>query len=58
MATHTPKIESVNARLQQHEAVCEERFSSIVARIKRLEVVVMSTAGTIIILLLSVVYRS
>ena len=64
MATHTPKIDImkkidfVDAELQTHEAVCAERYTTICSRLKRLEVVVMSTAGTIIILLLSVVYRS
>jgi hypothetical protein len=64
MPTHTPKIDImkkidlVDAELQTHEAVCAERYTTICSRLKRLEVVVMSTAGTIIILLLSVVYRS
>ena len=73
MPTHTPKIpprtpifdtdlirkvDAIDGELNTHEAVCAERYSSICSRLKRLEVVVMSTAGTIIILLLSVVYRS
>ena len=63
MPPHTPKIDLmkkidlVDAELQTHEAVCEERFKQICARLKRLETIVMSTAATIIILLLGMVYR-
>ena len=63
MPTHTPKIDLmkkidlVDSELQTHEAVCEERFKQICARLKRLETIVMSTAATIIILLLGMVYR-
>jgi len=63
MPTHTPnidmlkRIDLVDAELQTHEAVCEERFKQICARLKRLETIVMSTAGMIILLLLGMVYR-
>ena len=63
MPTHTPKIDLmkkidlVDSELQTHEAVCEERFKQICARLKRLETIVMSTACMIILLLLGMVYR-
>jgi hypothetical protein len=51
------KIASIDSKLATHEAVCEERFKQICARLKRLETIVMSTAGMIILLLLGMVYR-
>ena len=51
------KISSVDSKLTMHEAVCAERYLSICARLKRLETIVMSTAGMIILLLLGMVYR-
>jgi len=44
-------------RIEVHEAVCEERYSQINARLKRLEMIVMTTAGTIIILLLNLALK-
>ena len=51
------KITSIESKLATHEAVCEERFKQICSRLKRLETIVMSTAGMIILLLLGMVYR-
>lgn len=51
------KVGPVGAKLATHEAVCADRYSSICARLKRLETIVMSTAGMIILLLLGMVYR-
>ena len=44
-------------RIEVHEAVCDERYAQINARLKRLEMVVMTTAGTIIVLLLNLVLK-
>jgi hypothetical protein len=51
------KITSIESKLATHEAICAERYLSICARLKRLETIVMSTAGMIILLLLGMVYR-
>jgi hypothetical protein len=51
------KNRSVDSKLATHEAICAERYLSICARLKRLETIVMSTAGMIILLLLGMVYR-
>ena len=51
------KITSIESRLTTHEALCEAHFQQITARLKRLETIVMSTAGMIIILLLGMVWR-
>jgi hypothetical protein len=43
--------------LKRHEAVCELRYEQINARLKRIETVLMGTAGFIIALLLSVILK-
>jgi len=43
-----PQISETEARLQAHEAVCQHRYEAINARLKRLESILMATAGTII----------
>lgn len=37
------------ARLNSHEAVCAERYEQINARLKRLETVLIKTAGALIV---------
>jgi hypothetical protein len=49
--------QTVDARLDTHEAVCAERYGSINARLKRLEHVLIGSAGAIILLLLSLVVK-
>tara|TARA_R110000787_G_scaffold280304_1_gene390960 strand:+ start:847 stop:1026 length:180 start_codon:yes stop_codon:yes gene_type:complete len=51
--------------LQAHERVCEERsknvelqFSAVNARLKRLEIIIMSTTSAIILLLIGLVLKS
>jgi hypothetical protein len=51
------KLTPIESKLATHEAVCSDRYLSICARLKRLETIVMSTAGMIILLLLGMVYR-
>ena len=48
---------SVQAQVDTHEAVCAERWKETILRIKRIEHIMIGTAGTTIILLLSVVIR-
>ncbi len=61
MATKSQTIEErvseVEGRVDTHEAVCAERYSGINARLKRLEGILIGTAGAIILLLLSLVLR-
>ena len=51
--------------LEAHERVCEERsknvelqFSAVNARLKRLEIIIMSTTSAIILLLIGLVLKS
>lgn len=51
------KVEQVDHRLTTHEEVCALRYEAINARLKRLESILMASAGAIIILLLSIVLK-
>jgi len=42
------QINETEARLNSHEAVCQLRYEAINARLKRLESILMITAGAII----------
>ena len=47
----------VEARLMTHEEVCAVRYEGINARLKRLEQILIGSAGAIILLLLSLVIK-
>jgi hypothetical protein len=47
-------IDQTEARLNTHEEVCALRYESICARLKRLEGVGLTAAGTIIMLLMGI----
>ena len=40
-----------------HEGICAERWKETIIRIKRLEAILVSTAGAIILLLLGIVIK-
>ena len=47
-------IDQTEARLNTHEEVCALRYDGICARLKRLENMGMTVAGTIIMLLIGI----
>lgn len=47
----------LEARLSTHEAVCAERYAGINARLKRLETILLGSAGFIIAVLLGIVLK-
>lgn len=47
-------IDQTEARLNTHEEVCTLRYESICARLKRLESLGVTVAGTIIMLLIGI----
>ena len=49
--------EEIASRLSTHEEVCAFRYEAINARLKRLEGILMASAGAIILLLLSIVLK-
>jgi hypothetical protein len=51
-------IDETQAQLNTHEQVCAFRYESICARLKRLETIGMSVAGTIIVLLLGILIKA
>ncbi len=46
-------VHEVKAQIDTHEAVCAERWLETINRVKRLEIIIMTSAGAIITLLLS-----
>ena len=48
----------LDIRLTSHEAVCEIRYESISARLKRIEQIGISVAGFIIALLLHIIMKA
>lgn len=47
-----------NARLDTHEAVCAERWTETILRIKRIESMFITGAGAIILLLLGIIMKA
>ncbi len=50
-------IDQTEARLNTHEEVCALRYDGICARLKRLENIGVGVAGTIIMLLVTIVLK-
>lgn len=48
-------VQEVKTQIDTHEAICAERWLETIARIKRLEMIIVGTAGAIILLLLNIV---
>lgn len=48
-----PTVASVKSQVDTHEAVCAERWKETIVRIKRLEMVLMGQAATLIVLLVA-----
>jgi hypothetical protein len=50
-------IDKNEAALSAHERICEIRYESICARLKRLEQLLIGSAGFIIITLITIVFK-
>ena len=50
-------VQSVKSQIDTYEAVCSERWKETILRIKRIEHIMIGTAGTTIVLLLGVILR-
>jgi hypothetical protein len=50
-------MDDIESRLNSHEAVCAERYTGINARLKRLEQILLLSAGFIITTLLALVLK-
>lgn len=51
------KASEVKAQIDTHEAVCAERWKETILRIKRIEHIMIGAAGTIIILLVTIIIK-
>ena len=51
------KASEVKAQIDTHEAVCAERWKETILRIKRIEHIMIGTAGMMIIVLLEILLR-
>jgi hypothetical protein len=49
---------SLESQFSSHEAVCAERYDQINARLKRLEGILIKTAGVLIFSMSAIVYAS
>jgi len=52
------KVTDLKTDFETHKAVSEERWIEIISRVKRLEMVLVASAGTTIVLLLSLVVKA
>jgi hypothetical protein len=52
-----PTTTQLNVTLQKHIAVSDERWVETIHRIKRIEHILIGTAGTIIVLLIGIIAR-
>ena len=50
-------IDNTAARLNTHEAVCEIRYDSICARLKRIETILITSAGFIVASLVAIAFK-
>ena len=50
-------IKDVEARFNTHEAVCAERWKETIARIKRLEMILIGSAGAVILLMAGMLWK-
>jgi len=50
-------VKDVEAKLNTHEAVCAERWKETVERIKRLELIMISAAGAVILMMAGMLWK-
>jgi len=51
------KVKDVEAKLNTHEAVCAERWKETIERIKRLELVMITAAGSLILMMAGMLWK-
>ena len=57
METTQLLIDETRAKLNTHEAVCELRYDSICARLKRIETILITAAGFIVASLVTIALK-
>tara|TARA_R110002096_G_scaffold245594_2_gene437841 strand:- start:572 stop:736 length:165 start_codon:yes stop_codon:yes gene_type:complete len=51
------KVKDVESKLNTHEAVCAERWKETIERIKRLELVMLTAAGSLILMMAGMLWK-
>lgn len=51
-------VDATDARLSTHEAVCAERYEQINARLKRIEGIMMKTAGIMLVSMAGTIFAA
>ena len=51
-------VMDVKNQIDTHEAVCAERWKETIERIKRIEMIMIGTAGSTIVLLISLLVKT
>ena len=51
------KASEVKAQIDTHEAVCAERYKETILKIKRIEQIMLVTAGTMILMMAGLLLR-
>ena len=52
-----PTLQSIHVELEKHIVVAEERWIETISRIKRIENIMIGSAGTTVVLLLTMLIR-
>lgn len=52
------RIDSIDKNLSKHEAICSERWRETINRIKRLELILITCSGAVILLLAEIALNS
>lgn len=50
-------INELDKRISTHEAVCSERWLEILSRVRRLEMILVGAFGSIIMILLTIIFK-
>lgn len=50
-------LHELDKRLTSHEAVCEERWRETLARIQRVEMILIGSSGAMLLLLIAIVLK-
>jgi len=58
VASAHERIDQLAAEFAKHEAVCAERWTETILRIKRIEAIMIGTAGATIMLLISLIVKT
>ena len=50
-------VKDLESRMNTHEAVCAERWKETILRIKRIEVIILTSAGALILLMAGMLWK-